>query len=62
VEAYGTLTKPLNDLLAQWQAVKDGELKALNTALGEQHLGTLSLNTNGIDHSVEDQIELGDVE
>jgi photosystem II stability/assembly factor-like uncharacterized protein len=62
VEAYGTLTKPLNDLLAQWQALKDGELKALNTVLSERHLGALSFNTNAIDHSVEDQIELGDVE
>jgi hypothetical protein len=61
-ESYTTMTKPLNDLLSQWSALKATDLKALNTTLREEHLPVLALDTRQIDHDVEDQIELGDEE
>jgi photosystem II stability/assembly factor-like uncharacterized protein len=60
VEAYGTLAKPANDLLEQWNTLKATDLKALNTRLRSSHLALLALDTTRIDHNVEDQIELGD--
>ena len=47
-------------LLQQWDAVKKTDLKALNRQLQTLHLPLIVLNTNKIDHDVEDQIELGD--
>jgi len=46
--------------LQKWDAVKKTDLKALNDQLRLKHLPLLSLNTDKIDHDVEDQIELGD--
>ena len=60
MEAYGTVAQPLPGLLAQWEEIKATQLKALNDDRGRQHLPLLTLNTSGIDHDVEDQIELGD--
>jgi photosystem II stability/assembly factor-like uncharacterized protein len=60
IEAAQTAAKPLPDLLQKWDAVKKTDLKALNNQLRQKHLPLLSLNTNKIDHDVEDQIELGD--
>jgi photosystem II stability/assembly factor-like uncharacterized protein len=60
VEAYEMTAKPLPGLLAQWEALKKNDLKALNERLGRQHLPMLSLDTHIIDHDVEDQIEVAD--
>jgi hypothetical protein len=62
VEAYETLSKPLASLLEQWNTLKTTDLKNMNALLQRDHLPTLRLDTNRIDHDVEDQIELGDVE
>jgi hypothetical protein len=47
-------------LLDQWQQLKRTDLKALNQQLEREHLALLDLNTQKIDHDVEDQIEMGD--
>ena len=62
VEAYQIVVKPLAELLAQWDAMKKSDLKALNVELRQKHLPLLSLNTHKIDHDVEDQIEIGDID
>jgi photosystem II stability/assembly factor-like uncharacterized protein len=59
-EAAESSLKPMKDLLQQWDAVKKTDVKALNKMLLDKHLPQLSMNTNVIDHDVEDQIELGD--
>jgi hypothetical protein len=60
IEAAQIASKQLPDLLQKWDAVKKTDLKAMNEQLRLKHLPLLSLNTNKIDHDVEDQIELGD--
>jgi photosystem II stability/assembly factor-like uncharacterized protein len=60
VEAYQITVKPMAGLLEQWESVKKTDLKALNDQLRAKNLPQLSLNTQLIDHDVEDQIELGD--
>jgi hypothetical protein len=60
IEAYEITAKPLALLLEQWNTVKNTDLKALNAQLRDKHLPLLTLDTNIIDHDVEDQIELGD--
>lgn len=62
VEAYAIAVKPLPDLLAAWDKVKKTDLRALNAERARAHLAALELNTDRIDHDVEDQIEIGDVE
>jgi len=53
--------EPIDTLVAQWNQVKATDLKALNQQLEKLQLGALKINTFRIDHDVEDQIELGDV-
>ena len=60
VEAWKATEKPLDDLLKQWEAVKQTDVKAINDRLMKMHLPQLSLDTHKIDHDVEDQIETGD--
>ena len=60
VEAYQIASKPLDSLLEQWNQLKQNDLKELNLSLERAHLPLLRLDTRGIDHGVEDQIELGD--
>ena len=60
VEAAQITAKPLEDLLRQWEELKQTNLKALNGALEDQHLSALKLDTTRIDHDVEDQIQVGD--
>jgi hypothetical protein len=60
IEAWHLSAQPLNGLLDQWQQLKQTDLKALNEQLEGNHLALLKLNTEIIDHNVEDQIELGD--
>jgi hypothetical protein len=60
VEAAQITAKPLNDLLQQWEQLKQTNLRALNRELEENHLSALKLDTTRIDHDVEDQIQVGD--
>jgi hypothetical protein len=60
VEAVQITTKPLGDLLQQWEQLKQTNLKALNRELEQQHLSALKIDTTRIDHDVEDQIQVGD--
>jgi hypothetical protein len=60
VEASHITAQPLAGLLDQWQQLKQTDLKALNQQLAREHLALLELNTQKIDHDVEDQIEMGD--
>ena len=60
VEARDTLAKPMNDLLARWQQLKQTDLKALNAQLQHDHLALLRLDTAPLDHDVQDQITVGD--
>jgi photosystem II stability/assembly factor-like uncharacterized protein len=60
VEAWHITAKPFAGLLDQWQQLKQTDLKALNKQLEREHLALLHLNTQKIDHDVEDQIEMGD--
>lgn len=60
VEAYHTAAQPLPALLAQWEQLKKTQLQAVNALRAKQNLPALTLNTTTIDHSVEDQIEVGD--
>jgi photosystem II stability/assembly factor-like uncharacterized protein len=60
VEAYASLSKPMQDLLDQWNMLKASDLKTLNNSLKASHLPLLALDTSIIDHNVYDQIELGD--
>ncbi len=53
--------EPIDSLVAQWNQLKATDLKALNDQLQKMNLATLKLNTFRIDHDVEDQIELGDI-
>ena len=53
--------EPIDSLVAQWNQLKATDLKALNQQLEKMKLATLKLNTFRIDHDVEDQIELGDI-
>ncbi len=62
LEAYQIAVKPLADLLAQWDALKKADLKAMNAELRLKHLPLLTLNTRKMDHDVEDQIEIGDID
>ncbi len=62
IEAADLTAKPLPALLQQWDALKKSDLKALNQQLLKQHLPLLSLDTHFIDHGVEDQIEIGDID
>ncbi len=62
IEAAEITAKPLAGLLQQWDALKKSDLKALNQQLGKQHRALLSLDTHTIDHDVEDQIEIGDID
>ena len=62
VEAYEAIRKPLADLMEQWTVLKATDLKAVNDSLRRRGLPLLSLDTRMIDHAVEDQIEMGDVE
>jgi hypothetical protein len=59
-EAFDLTSKPLTQLLEQWQALKKTEVSALNDQLRSLHLPPLLLDTFRIDHDVEDQIEIGD--
>jgi hypothetical protein len=59
-EAVQITTKPLEDLLQQWEQLKQTNLKALNRELENRHLSALKLDTTRIDHDVEDQIQVGD--
>jgi photosystem II stability/assembly factor-like uncharacterized protein len=60
VEGYDGVKKPLADLIEQWNALKASDVKSLNDSLHKLGLPLLSLDTKIIDHTVEDQIELGD--
>jgi photosystem II stability/assembly factor-like uncharacterized protein len=60
VEAWHITAQPLPGLLDQWQQLKQTDLKTLNQQLEREHLALLDLNTQKIDHDVEDQIEMGD--
>jgi len=60
VEAWHITAQPLAGLIDQWQQLKQTDLKALNDQLVREHLALLDLNTQKIDHDVEDQIEMGD--
>jgi hypothetical protein len=60
VEAVQITAKPLQDLMQQWEQLKQTNLKALNRELENQHLSVLKIDTTRIDHDVEDQIEVGD--
>ncbi len=60
VEAAQITAKPLDDLLQQWEQLKQTNLRALNRELEENHLSALKLDTTRIDHDVEDQIQVGD--
>jgi photosystem II stability/assembly factor-like uncharacterized protein len=60
LEAVQITMKPLDGLLQQWNDLKKTDLKALNAELERQHLSSLRIDTNHIDHDVEDQIEIGD--
>jgi photosystem II stability/assembly factor-like uncharacterized protein len=60
VEAYEGMKKPLADLIEQWNTLKASDVNALNDSLHKLGLPLLSMDTKMIDHSVEDQIELGD--
>jgi hypothetical protein len=60
IEAWHLSAQPLDGLLNQWQQLKQTDLKALNNQLKVNHLALLKLDTQMIDHDVEDQIELGD--
>jgi hypothetical protein len=60
VEAWHITVQPLAGLLDQWQQLKQTDLKALNWQLEREHLALINLNTQKIDHDVEDQIEMGD--
>jgi photosystem II stability/assembly factor-like uncharacterized protein len=60
IEAVELTAKPLPGLLAQWEALKKTDLKALNERLGREHLPLLTLDTRVIDHDVEDQIVVAD--
>jgi hypothetical protein len=60
VEAVQVTAKPLDDLLQQWEQVKQTNLKALNRQLEQEHLSALTIDTTRIDHDVEDQIQVGD--
>jgi photosystem II stability/assembly factor-like uncharacterized protein len=62
IEAYQITGRPLAPLLDQWQSIKNSDLKALNQQLRERHLPQLVLNTHRLDHGVEDQIEIGDID
>ncbi len=62
IEAADLTAQPLPGLLQQWDALKKSDLKALNQQLLKQHLPLLSLDTHFIDHGVEDQIEIGDID
>jgi hypothetical protein len=61
-EAYAIAAKPLAGLLEQWDQVKKTQLKALNEELRREHIDIVRLDTERIDHDVEDQVEIGDVE
>jgi hypothetical protein len=61
-EAYAIAAEPLPGLLEQWEQVKRTQLKALNEELRREHMDVVRLNTERIDHDVEDQVEIGDVE
>jgi hypothetical protein len=60
VEAWKTAEKPLDDLLKQWEAVKQTDVKAINEQLMKLNLPQLSLDTRKIDHDVEDQLDADD--
>jgi photosystem II stability/assembly factor-like uncharacterized protein len=60
IEAVQQTSAPLAGLLDRWQTIKATDLKALNQMLRARNLPQLSLNTDRIDHDVEDQIEVGD--
>ncbi|MDQ2926280.1 MAG: glycoside hydrolase [Acidobacteriota bacterium] len=60
VEATQISAKPLDDLLQQWEQLKQTNLKALNRELEHAHLSALNIDTARIDHDVEDQIQVGD--
>ena len=62
VEACHIASQPLAPLLEQWQTIKNTDLKALNQQLRQRHLPQLVLNTHRLDHGVEDQIEIGDID
>ena len=62
VEAFKTASHPLPGLLAQWQALKKTQLQAVNAERARQNLPALTLNTDALDHDVQDQIEVGDEE
>ena len=60
IDACKGLSKPLDDLIQQWNAVKASDVKTMNDMRRRKGLPLLSLDTHIIDHDVEDQIELGD--
>ncbi len=60
VEAAELVSKPLPELLDQWEKLKQTQLKALNDQRRRAHLPLLTLNTGLLDHDVLDQIEVGD--
>jgi len=60
IEAWKETEKPLDDLLKQWEAVKQTNVKAINDQLLKKKLPLLSMDTHKIDHDIEDQIETGD--
>lgn len=62
VEAWHTAEQPLTGLLDQWRELKQTDLHALNQKLEREHLSLIVLDTRKIDHSVEEQIDIGDEE
>ena len=62
VEAFSIVAQPLDGLLAQWNQLKGADLKSLNLQLQRDGFAALRLDTNRIDHDVEDQITVGDVD
>ena len=60
LDAAKSLMQPVDGLIQQWQQLKATDLKSLNEQLEKSHLKALEINTFQIDHSVEDQIQVGD--
>lgn len=54
--------QPVDSLVQQWGEVKANDVKALNQELLKLNLSALKLTTSRIDHDVEDQVGMGDVD
>lgn len=62
LEAAKSLDQLVGSLLLQWEQFKAKDLKSLNEQLLKSHLAALEINTFRIDHNVEDQIQIGDLD